>query len=243
MASRLLSPRLRFAYEPGAFSLSYRASNEPQLLDIDLLATGKVFPFPPTIALSAWIEHANQGFGAGAEFAPARTRVEQVSGRRLNDAGDSMGPAYQFGLRVVCVSPFYLRNLVDRLSTPSATIDVAHLNIKGALAVDDSPLTVTTDRMKKWLKDRSAYVGRPLTLPFKLTEKAVKRGREVRVTFVEAPSAEHLGVQEVTQEGSVVTTKLTKFLYAPAPAIDALLGGLARFHLAVLPIASVDVHA
>jgi len=106
MASRLLSPRPRFAYEPGAFSLSYRASNEPQLLDIDLLATGKVFPFPPTIALSAWIEHANQGFGAGAEFAPARTRVEQVSGRRLNDAGDSMGPAYQFGLRVVCVSPF-----------------------------------------------------------------------------------------------------------------------------------------
>ena len=271
--AKLLSPRLRFAYDPKAFSLSYRASEEPQLLDIDLLAKGKVFPFPPTITLQAWIDHANLGFAAGAEFPPSDTRVEQVSGRRLTDAGDSMGPAYRFGLSVSCVSPFYLRNLVDRLSTPSATVDVAHLRITGTLRVDDSPLSVTSERMQKWLKDRAAYPGRPSMLPFALVERSVKRGRRVRVTFVRAPSAEQLrsfqlltshwrnaiarypdvagdapgstsfGVQQVTQEGSVVTTELTKFLYAPAPAIDSLLGALVRFHAETLPIASVHVEA
>ena len=273
MAGTLISPRLRFAYQPGAFSLSYRGSEEPQHLDIDLLATGKVFPFPPTIALNGWIAHANMGFAAGVEFSPTRTRVEQVSGRRPGDAGDSTGPAYRFGLSVACVSPYFLRTLVDRLSTPSAKVDVAHLQITGALAVDASPLSVTTERMKKWLKDRSAYVGRPSGLPFDLSEKAVKGDRRVRVTFVSAPSAEQLtafallisnwsnaiarypnvtgdapgsaafGVQDTTQEGCVVTTMLTKFLYAPAPAVDSLLGALVRFHAERLPMALVDIHA
>ncbi len=58
MVGTLISPRLRFAYRPNAFSLSYRASDEPQLLTIDLLAGGKVFPFPSTISLRTWITHA-----------------------------------------------------------------------------------------------------------------------------------------------------------------------------------------
>lgn len=185
----------------------------------------------------------------------------------------SLGPGYRFGPEVTALSPLFLRNLVDKLSTPSREAEVAHLQIHGALELDASPLSIITEAMQAWLKDREASVGRPAQLPFALTEKTVRRGQSLRVVFKtppdekqlhgfkgltsewsgvisrypnvagDAPGSTTFGVQQVTQADAVITTKLTKFLFAPKPAIGTLLGALVLFYERVLAIESVDVQA
>lgn len=138
------------------FDVSYRASDEPQTLRIDVTTIDKSTKRSAPIIVKRLIELVNAGAASGALFSPDASFAERLSGPW--DGPDAFGPDFSWVLRVKAVSPLFLRTMVDQLRKCGHDQAVTTMRIKGELAPDGSAHSVDAARMRAWLDDPDAYV-------------------------------------------------------------------------------------
>lgn len=150
-----LVPNLEFASQD--LYVSYRASAEPQELSISIVTDG---PAPYAEApgrIGMLLDIINSGGAGGTEFDPSWGRAEVLSGQK--GLPEALGPRFQYVLRVAAVSPRFIRNIVEALRRVGVDHRVTQMAITGALAADDSALSVRTATVREWLDSRDAYPG------------------------------------------------------------------------------------
>lgn len=149
------------------FDVAYRASDEPQLLTIDVTMLDRSTKRSAPMIVKRLIELINAGAACGQMFDPRQSRAERVSGPW--DGPDAFGPDFSWGVRVAGVSPLFIRTIVDQLRKCGHEQPVTTMRIRGALPLDGTPASVDRARMLEWL-EKPIYVDetplRPFTVRF-----------------------------------------------------------------------------
>ena len=146
---------LDFVRQPGAFEVSYRGSAEPQELRIEVETKDRATRRSGPVVLRKILDMINFGAAGGHHFAPELCAAERVSGPW--DGDDAFGPSYHWILKVSGVAPEFLRLAVEHLRRCGWDQPVTAMRIHGALAPDDSVLSVRTLKMQTWLADPATY--------------------------------------------------------------------------------------
>lgn len=172
--------------------VGYRASAEPQTVDVRVKSSGPAeLPYTPWAA-ALLVECVNRGLAGGREFSPsAGSAVLEAgpTGEGAPQAGE-LGPDYSFRLRVAGVSPLFLRTMVESLSTSAHPSACTAVSIVGSLALDGSPLSVRSAQLSEWLRDADAYPGAWPVSEFRVVDEIAARGAAVRVTLQTAAPGE-----------------------------------------------------
>jgi hypothetical protein len=139
-------------------TVAYRASAEPQRLEIRASINGlAAYPFGPIAML--WFERGIRAGGAGgAEFAPTAGVASHVSGPLKSGEEGFMGPDFRWELEVAAVSPYFIRNIVSTFGNIGAPYDTTSVSILGSLPLDDSPLSVRESDVKAWVEDDHSFM-------------------------------------------------------------------------------------
>jgi hypothetical protein len=187
--------------EAVSLDVAYRASAEPQLLDVRVKLSGPAeAPLAPW-AIGTLVECINRGLAGGAELAPSLGSAALEAGPTGEGppAAGELGPEYAFRLSVAGVSPRFLRVIVENLAACGGRASrVLGISIVGALPPDGSPLSAREREVSAWLEDPDAYPGTFRDPGFPVALRAVPRGAALRVTLaskttdVAAPALEDL---------------------------------------------------
>lgn len=150
-------------------SVAYRASAEPQSLEIRASLDGWASNASGPLSMLGFEEAMRAGAASGAEFPPTAGHARHVSGPlRPRDEG-ARGPDFRWELEVTAISPYFIRNLVTELGTIGVRTKTKSVAISGSLPLDDSVLSVRESQVKGWLEDSTTFMrewhdpGFPLT--------------------------------------------------------------------------------
>lgn len=160
------------ALAQGGLTVRYRGSTERQKLTIDVIRSGRCQA--PCLAAYNLRNSLNLGFAGGADFHPT-TGFGEV----LAESPDLQGPELHWEIDVAGLSPLALRNLIENHSSIYAPPQ--QMVIVGSLALDDSPLSVTEQKVVPWLDSFEAY---PMAWPepgFEIEEDTIPKGAFIRV--------------------------------------------------------------
>jgi len=262
MSQGTLPSRLGFAR--GGLHVAYRASADPQLLDlyVELAAADPLGRIPTVVR--RLLDEMNGGAAGGAELPPALGCARCVQGPLDNR---EPGPVYRYMLEVAAVSPRFLRHLVETLG---ARGDVRVLAVRGALPLDDSALSVREGEVATWLHHPRTHI-LPTTPPFPVRE-IPWRGHSafVRAVLLDATSNDVLlafdeallifsglllsygppggvGQSRVVMPpgagrgGRVLAARWEDFVCERQPARDALINVMSAFHARTSPLERLDV--
>ena len=164
-------------------TISYRASHEPQTLDIVVEARHRTSMGLGPIAMRPVIEGAAYGAASGAEFNPSMSRMTKIKGPDFNTP-EAHGPCFAWSIEVVAVSPLYMRSIVEHLrGIGGMGGGIVRMLVRGSLSLDDSPLSVRERDLKLWLDDCVVYPGRWRPLPYRFRRKRAKRGAMLRIAL------------------------------------------------------------
>jgi hypothetical protein len=180
----------------GGLLVSYRASAEPQELVVEVDASA-----PPEAPMAhfcarALVEAINEGGAGGADFAPSRGFAERVAGP-WDGGPEAMATSYRWTLRVAGVAPLFMRNFVEELRRAGMGQPITRVLIRGALPLDDGPLSVTERTVRAWLDDSGARLPQwPGPPGFALDTSGTSRGASLRVELAAPASKEIRGLLE-----------------------------------------------
>lgn len=148
-------------------TVRYRASDEPQELTLHVQLDHAE---PDCIGPQRFVvvyDGMEYGAASGTEFHPKDAAVELLSG--TFDFGPA-GPDLVWVTRVRAISPFFIRNIVEHMRICGDEDNpVVAMSITGALATDDSPLSVTETQVRSWLETAGPYPGQWSDPGFPLT--------------------------------------------------------------------------
>jgi hypothetical protein len=250
-------------------SVAYRASDKPQTLEIRATIEG-VPAYAMAPAFMLWFERAMcAGAAGGAEFSPLAGHAEHVSGPLKPGDEGTLGP-YRWELTVTAISPFFIRNLVQRLAAVGAKRTTS-VSITGSLSLDDSPLSVREATVIRWLDDSRAFMKAWPDVGFPVkTKEGTKRAATTRLRFkgtVDKKLVEkvelavgmwrgainmypnlaltgfgsgHAGAKVAKTKSEVVCT-YEAFDFVREPSLAVLINMLAYFHARVAPIAEAEI--
>jgi hypothetical protein len=259
---RSLPSQLAFVH--GGLHVAYRASAEPQLVDlyVELTAPDRMGRVP--ILVRRLVDEINGGAAGGAQFPPAQGRARCLSGPL---SAREPGPVYRYVLDVAGVSPQFLRHLVE---TASAGGDVRTLAVRGALPLDDGPLSVREAQVSAWLHQPRTHM--EAYAPHFPVRDLGRQGRSgfVRAALVDGTSDDLLrafdevllvfsglllsygppggiGRSRVVlppsagRGGRVLAARWSDFSCERGPARDALVNVMSAFHARTAQIERLDV--
>lgn len=133
--------------------VAYRASLDPQIVDISI-TTGGVAPFPiAQTTLRKLLTSVSSGSAGGARFPPTAGSAVVV-----DEGPDPVGPNYFWKVRLAAVDPLFLRTFVEEMRTAGGGHKVTSMQITGSLPLDSSDLSVREADVKRWLDDPEAYL-------------------------------------------------------------------------------------
>lgn len=257
------------ALHPGLEStlldVAYRGSLEPQLLDVAVKLAGPAELPLATWAIESLVKCINHGIGGGAEFPPAAGKAKLEAGGEA-----SLGPAYAFRLSVAGVSPRFLRVFVEHLACAGHPHKTESISIVGSLPTDGTAVSVRETQMAAWLNDADAYPAAFPNPGFPVAAKSIPRGMVMKATVaagrLDAVAAELeetfsawqtavLTYPTLGKKGRGVSAPHATFartrteLCAKLPLFDhtreaaraQLVNAIARFHVAVAPIAALEI--
>ena len=261
-------PRLEFRRRPARFEVAYRASLEPQVLDIGLDFARPVHNGMPEAQMRQVVTHLAMGVTGGAEFSPDRSTAKHLEGDLSAPERENGEAHYRWRVEVQGVSPRYLRHIVARMVlSGGAGIAIESMTIRGALDADDGALSVDTATMERWMTDPDAWLGPPTEAPFAVVDVASEQGMKLKLVPKSAPTAAtvtalskqllewtdaiafmplrpdrgFLAPPKVTKTSSSLTAQAKAFPVDPRPARDQLLAFLVRFHETQCPLKSVEL--
>lgn len=160
-------------------TVEYRASIEPQVVTIDIAGAGASDEPMGPVAMSIVEDCVSFGGGGGADFPPSAGRWVVLAGPEpLSDA--ARGPTFHFEVQAQGVCPVFMRSAIEHLRTVCSPHLLTAMSIRGALPVDETPLSVTTRQMLAWLDDPSVYPGPWHHIPFAFATKTIPRGAALR---------------------------------------------------------------
>jgi hypothetical protein len=163
--------------------VAYRASTEPQILDVGVKLAGRAeLPLAPW-AIGMLVDCVNRGLAGGAEFAPTQgwAKLEAGPTGEGPEAPGELGPSYAFRLSVAGMCPRFVRVFVEHLAASGHPHPVRQISIVGTLPPDGSPLSVRERQLAAWFDDAYAY---PEAWPdpgFVVTTRSIPRGATMRV--------------------------------------------------------------
>ncbi len=266
-----LHPKLAFV-DAGGLYIACRASAEPQRLEIRVEAAGPDSLGMGTSILRSFLAVVESGATGGVDFAPTLGRASIVSGPRSPDDPGGRGPVFEWEVEVASVGPLYLRHVVEDFALAGwPDHPVVSIALRGSLSLDDSPLSVRTADVRRWLRDADAYPGLFGAPPFSVVDLDCEGGRDavVRVRpagvaarplldafdltlvrwasyLVGLPSraAGPIGSSGLFRSAASrreIVARFEDFDVWREPARSALLNVIARFHHEVAPLERVEV--
>lgn len=156
-------------FAPRGLSVAYRASSAPQEVAVALRTTrAGLEETACDILVEGLVEAVRRGAAGSDLFDPAAASARLVRG---DLGGDT--PALSFVLELAGVAPVFLRCVVEALRDAGGPGNpVEAMQIFGALALDDSPLSIREGQVLAWLDDPSpaAYPRRWPHVPFAVRE-------------------------------------------------------------------------
>ena len=248
-----------------SLDVAYRGSAEPQTLDIGIELAGEAeLPLAPW-AIGRFVAAINRGLAGSADFAPASGRAVLEA-----DAPKPLGPSYTFRLEVTGVSPIFLRVLVEKLAGCGHPHALEAISIVGSLPPDGTRLSVRDRELRGWLAEPGAYPLVWPEPGFDVETRPAPRGASVKVALAQSNVDEvgeeleatistwHsvlLGYGDARRRGRGVSephatfartrrdlfAKIGLFDHDRGPARAALVNTLARFHVAIAPLAAVTI--
>lgn len=260
---------MEFKKRPPHFDVAYRASAEPQILQIDVVLNSRHSAGAPEANLRQAIRHMGMGVTGGSEFAPSQSTAKHRSGPIDPSKARDDTDTYRWKIEVAGVSPKYLRHLVSQIQWMGGGSKA--MTIRGTLPVDEGPLSVTTEIMDRWMTSRSAWASAYPTIPFAITEVERASGCKVAVETASPPSKgaqdalfQHLREFAAAVYGMPATTDdplLVRIGGAPKMGMtkkkinaefqayaltgkgprDQLVNFLIRFHETIAPLTSVEL--
>ncbi|MCA9622745.1 MAG: hypothetical protein KC731_27185 [Myxococcales bacterium] len=258
----------RTAVTRGGLTVRYRASPEPQLVDISLALAD---PYPALKAqgvIEALLVAANAGAAGGAILSPLAGGGRLVAGP--TDPASDEGPLWRWQVELAGVCPRYWRHFCDDASLAGGgTVALAQLGIVGQLPLDDTPMSLRENELGRWFEGLDTWAERWPSPPFRVLDVAQPAGVSCRLRFsvdttvdllvqVEQlfdrwcllvspqyredgfPGAMQLAPQIVRNRREIAAHH-TFFKYAPGPPGDLLHNMLVRFHHDVAPIETVEL--
>jgi hypothetical protein len=249
----------------------YRASAEPQRLDIEIRSAGPVPVEFGRVYLRRVLDIVNFGAAGGPIFDPALGAARLLAGP---PEGAAFGPDYRWAIEIAGVAPIALRTFVEQLRSSGGLLQpVTSMALWGSLPPDAGPLSVTESDVRAWLRDPDAYVDSWPSPGFPVRSREVASGATLRVELADeitrpiAEALRTLGVAwvNVTSEyvaewgaHAVITpawkllpsfgmgrrelsARYPEFPRRRAPARAAIVNMLARFHRTVAPIVEAEV--
>jgi hypothetical protein len=144
-------------------AVSYRASAEPQQVDIDLVLNHVAGVPRAWTSISSIVGYINGGMGGSDVFAPSAGQAELLT--PFQEKG-VRGPKYHYKLRMASAAPIFIRTIVEELRGAGWQEPIKSLKIIGSLPTDASDLSVTETRVRDWLEDPTAYARRWSKLGF-----------------------------------------------------------------------------
>jgi hypothetical protein len=171
-------------------AVSYRGSDQPQLLEINLEARGKTeIPVPP-LSVRSVIWGISNGAAGGAEFAPTVGAASLKKGSIDSTDKKAAGPKWSWTIELAGVSPLFMRVLVDLMAnTGSINKPAQKLVITGSLPLDTSPLSVREPTVITWLDDFDAYPAAFANPGFPIGFNVIPRGLTVKLELVNEANA------------------------------------------------------
>jgi hypothetical protein len=98
---------------------------------------------------------------------------------------EKTGPSYRFEFPHAAFAPVMLRLMIEELRWIGLDQAVEGMVIRGSLALDDSPLSITEREVKGWLDDPTAYPKVWPELGFRVSDRSAVKGAFVRVRFTQ----------------------------------------------------------
>ncbi|KYF49764.1 hypothetical protein BE04_24725 [Sorangium cellulosum] len=250
--------------------VAYRGGVLPQIVGIDVSLSGADPESIAPIVIEGLVDQINAGGAGGAEFPPELGEAQVLSGPMEIDEPEATGPDYHWDLQVRAVSPRFVRNIVESMTSASAVVKVQSMRVTGSLPLDEGPLSVRDAQVRAWLDDPTAYLGAWPELGFPVHHVASPRGVTLRVRLAGELTDEHYDslTRLLDTWGSVVQfyanlggTEMgamqpdahlgrTKrefragklfFDHTYAPTRDVLVNLLSRFHRVEAPIEQVEI--
>jgi hypothetical protein len=249
----------------------YRASAEPQRLDIDIRTAGPVPVEFGRVYLRRVLDIVNFGAAGGSLFDPLLSSARLLSGP---PEGAALGPDYRWSIKIAGVAPVALRTFVEQLRSSGGLLQpVTSMALQGSLPPDGGLLSATEDDVRAWLRDPDAYVDVWPAPGFPVLPRAIESGATLRIALADEitpPIAEALRTlavawvnvtsEYVAEWGQLaVISPAWKFLPSfgmgrrelsaryhefprrRAPSRAAIVNMLARFHRTIAPIVEAEV--
>lgn len=178
--------------------LSYRASGEPQILTIDV-ATAELARIQRFNGLLATLRMLVKFGGCGSDvFPPWAGSMERGLEPQQEE---ERGPTYHAEVPVAGVAPVAMRIFVEQLRASGFHQPVDAMAIRGALPVNDSPLSITEVDMKRWIEDEVTYPKAWPHIDFPLVIKPAASGFSMHLRFAGAIPKEHQDWAEALSSG------------------------------------------
>lgn len=248
-----------------------RASEQPQVLDVDIRTAGPVPIEFGRVFLRRVLDIVNFGAAGGSVFDPSIGAAHLLSGP---PAGAALGPDYRWSIEIAGIAPIAFRTMVEQLrNSTGLLVPVTSMAITGTLPLDASPMSVTEDHVRAWLGKPDALVDEWPTPGFPVVAREVSSGATLRIELADEitqPIAEALrtiGVawvnvtsEYVSEWGEPVNVKpawkllpsfgmgrrelsarYREFPRRRAASRAAIVNMLARFHRSVAPVAAVEI--
>ena len=244
---------MKFTRRPAVLEVAYRASQDPQRLDIQLDYPNKVHSGMCEAQMRQVVTHLGMGVTGGADFAPGHSSGSLVCGPR-----ERVEPSakYRWQLDLRGVSPLYMRHIVARMRFAGAPLIADSMVIRGSLALDASPMSVRTPDIDAWMEDDLAwpglypepgfaieYVDAPKGVKIKLRPKApptetvtaafdhlLAEWMDAAVVMPVSQPMGWTGPRKLTKSKSDLVAALPKFSLLTQPTRDQLVSFLIYFH-------------
>jgi hypothetical protein len=263
--------RNRVAFAETGLTVAYRASTEPQILEIRAKCPRKP---PKTLAgmlFKVLTNCTSKGAGGGEEFAPGQVRFKHVSGPLNDNERAAAGPEWVWKVEVASLAPRYIRNIVEHLSLcGGGGCLLKSMSIIGELGLDDTPMSVRERDVVGWLADPLAWPRAWAKPPFDVKDVVSNGGVSIRLKMG-APITQELNDRVtnelldawsseiavyVARDGSggrmIVRPSLSAskttyamhynhFTFEPKPTRDMLVNMLVWFHDNACPIIEAEL--
>jgi hypothetical protein len=214
----------RFEFLRIGFDVSYRASDEDQLVRIDLTTLERSNKRSAPLFVKRMIELINAGAACGSMFAPKASAAVRVSGPW--DGPDAFGPDFHWVLKVRGVAPLFWRTVIDHLRRCGDEQPITTMRIRGEQPMLGDGFDVDTRTMREWLESADAYIDECLTPGFRILQQ---RGPDAGFSVQASRLLDDTQIASLKQAG-------LRWLMATASYLDAAAKPVVREH------ASYDKH-
>lgn len=176
------------------FSVTYRASLDPQLLRLRVSTAGPASKRVGPIVVRRILDLINGGAACGRLYLPEESRAERIFGPW--NGADAFGPEYLWTLRVSGVCPEFMRLIVEISRKVGLEHRVLSMDVWGSLPPDGGVASATTSRVKQWLSDSRAYVPRCRAPSFDCSQDD---GAHLRAALLRLNNKAGLGTQRAIE--------------------------------------------